>query len=231
MTWKVRLSASDQTLELLADSFDDDPQIVQDDEKYYLKSSKFEDCDKSEEVREKAVELVKMISGLFSIEASQLSDLEVSHVYEERDDGPDRVNLSVTETVAVSDSVSISISEGEEEREVYSTGDRTAELTELALVDEAVAEVVLLLNKGDDWVNLYRIFEHIQADAEGIVDKGWLSESEKNLFKRTANSKEVLGYEARHGAQKVPAPSDPMTHKEAKQMIHGLVESWIDTKR
>jgi len=106
----------------------------------------------------------------------------------------------------------------------------TYEYTQLALEDDKVQELIELRDNGDSWANLYRIYEYIQANVEtddNIIEQGWWSESEKGLFKRTANSSEAIGYEARHGDDRVPAPSDSMDHAEAKSLIDSLINDWL----
>lgn len=100
----------------------------------------------------------------------------------------------------------------------------------MALEDDKVQELIELRDNGDSWANLYRIYEYIQANVEtddNIIEQGWWSESEKGLFKRTANSSEAIGYEARHGDDRVPAPSDSMDHAEAKSLIDSLINDWL----
>lgn len=116
-------------------------------------------------------------------------------------------------------------------KEVHQPADRTYELTQLAAKDDKVRELVGLLDKGDDWVNLYRIYEFIQANIDGdenIVDRGWWSSNEKDRFKQTANSRDAIGDDARHGQERIPAPDNPMNYSEAKTLVDSLIRNWLE---
>ena len=80
------------------------------------------------------------------------------------------------------------------------------------------------------WVDLYRLFEVIEAGAGGaraLVDGGWASNAQIRRFKHTAKSVAAAGDEARHGAEHGERPADPMTLDEARGFIDGLLRRWL----
>jgi hypothetical protein len=228
MRWKVQLEGRQKGLEQLSESFDEDPRIFEEDEEYYLWSSQFKQLDESDEVKDVGENIVRTVRHLGELDSIRVGDLNASYVVKIQEDGSERriahVSASVTTATAVSIRVSI---DGEK---LPPRAESTYEYTQWALEDNKVQELIQLRDNGDRWANLYRIYEYIQANIEtdnNIVEQGWWSESEKGLFKQTANSSEAIGYEARHGDDRVPAPSDPIDHAEAVLLIDGLINDWL----
>jgi hypothetical protein len=151
-------------------------------------------------------------------------------VVREREDGTEHTFVQAeTSTVGVTASTARIEVEGEnEETEVFLPADRTNEWTQLTLRDEKVGDLADFLDRGDNWANLYQIYEFIQDNIESednIVSQGWWSESEKGRFKRTANSRDAIGDAARHANNRIPAPTDLMTQAEAKR--HAFTSNFI----
>lgn len=232
MRWEVKLQGNESGLEELAQSFSEEPKIVQReaDDEYVLLSSQFRGVEDVEEIREISNNIVRAIRAYGKRDSLKIEDLEAGGVMKISDDGTKHHFVSATSTVAMTSSATASVVSEDGEVETFHPADRTYQWTQLALEDEKVSELAELLDKGDSWVNLYRIYEYIQdniQDESNIVAQGWWSESEKNSFKRTANSRDALGNDARHGKDQVPAPEDPMTHAEATRLVETLVDRWL----
>jgi hypothetical protein len=232
MRWKVQLEGQKKGLKQLSESFDKDPRIFEEDGEYYLWSSQFNQLDESGEVKDVGENIVRAVRHLGELDSLRVQDLNASYVVEIQEDGSERriahVSASITTASAVSARVSI---DGEE---LPPKAESTYEYTQLALEDDKVQELIELRDNGDRWANLYRIYEYIQANIEtddNIVEQGWWSKSEKDLFKQTANSAEAIGYEARHGDDRVPAPSDPIDHAEAVSLVDNLINDWLRHKK
>jgi hypothetical protein len=228
MRWKVQLEGQENGLEQLSESFDEDPRIFEEDGEYYLWSPQFEQLDESSEVKDVSENIVRTVRHLGELDSVRVEDLETACVVEIQEDGSERKIVHLSAAVAATTAVSARVSiDGEE---LSPRAESTYKYTQLALKDDEVQKLIELRDNGDRWANLYRIYEYIQAHIEvedNIVEQGWWSESEKDLFKQTANSPEAIGYEARHGDSRVPAPSDPMDHAEAKSLIDSLINDWL----
>jgi hypothetical protein len=228
MRWKVQLEGQENGLEQLSESFDESPRIFEEDEEYYLWTPQFEQLDESGEVKEESENIVRTVRHLGELDSLRVEDLDTACVVEIQEDGSERKIIHASATVTGTAAVSVRASvDGEE---LPPRADSTYENTQLALKDDKVQELIELRDNGDRWANLYRIYEYIQANIEAednIIEQGWWSESEKDLFKQTANSPEAIGYEARHGDARVPAPSDPMDHAEARSLIDSLISDWL----
>lgn len=118
--------------------------------------------------------------------------------------------------------------------EEFHPADPLKEWLPLALHDRAVDNAMKIIGAGAlDWVNLYRLFEIIAADAgglDGIDSAGWAPKSKMKLFKHTANSPGVIGLESRHGAEWTQPPAKPMKLSEARALLNTIVHAWLESK-
>ena len=236
MKWKVRLTGDERGLEELSESFSEDPEVFEDENNFFLWSSNFEDLEEVSEVKDIAERIVLNIRNLGLKDSLRTEYLHTAHIHEIKDDGTEHVTvIAEVEPVKVrANPVSITTTDQTGNKEVYHPADRTYELTKLALEDEKVQELVGLLDKGNNWVNLYRIYEFIQAHISGdenIVERGWWSSNEKDRFKRTANSRDAIGDNARHGQERIPAPENTMIHSDAKGLVDNLIDNWLEHRR
>lgn len=231
MRWKVRIDGDEQGLEDLSKSFNDDSEIFEEDDVYFLWSSDFSDLDDAHDVNEVAQNIVRTVRNFGKRDSLWVEELESGTIHEINNDGTEHVTvIAEAEVVTVRSRATVATVSGESGEETYQPADRTYEWTRLALEDEKVAELVELLDRGDNWVNLYRIYEFIQDNIDGddnIVARGWWSQSEKDLFKQTANSRNAIGDDARHARENYTAPENPMTQAEAKRMIETLIDHWL----
>lgn len=101
-----------------------------------------------------------------------------------------------------------------------------------ALKDEGVAKLLRLKTKGNDWVNLYRIYEVIEEDigSRVIVARGWAKNSELKAFTSSSNNSRVSGDEARHGKIKYGVPKKTISHTEAIHLIDSITRKWLSYK-
>lgn len=98
--------------------------------------------------------------------------------------------------------------------------------------DRKAAELIANLDTRYEWVELYWIYERIQSEIGGNPhDRGWVSEDEEGRFCHTAQSREVLGTEARHGNWNPDRePDDPMNQKEAIELVHTIVIRFLEER-
>jgi hypothetical protein len=98
-------------------------------------------------------------------------------------------------------------------------------------VARAVHLVDLMLDGDEeiDWIAGYAAIEVIEHDLRGRSldgrQLGWWSKKEIGDFKATANSPEVLGFSARHGAP-TGLREARMTTKEANWFVRRVVATW-----
>jgi hypothetical protein len=101
----------------------------------------------------------------------------------------------------------------------------------LIFQDQNVEYVIRHHGSPTSWHNLINIFEAIESDVGGlIITLGWATKSELDTFTRTANSRQAIGDEARHGHNKFDPPKKPMTLQQACELIARITCKWIDYK-
>jgi hypothetical protein len=113
------------------------------------------------------------------------------------------------------------------------------DLAELMDLSDAVPEatramhLVALMLRGDDeidWTAGYAALEIVEHDlsSRGLKGQelGWWTNGERDDFRATANSPEVLGYSARHGKPS-GLPKARMTTKEAIWFVRRVVAQWL----
>jgi hypothetical protein len=93
---------------------------------------------------------------------------------------------------------------------------------------EASDALTLVGRQRPTWSELAVVLE-LAKDASGgkLVEWQWISRPEEERFRRTANSRKVLGKEARHGHANHEPPPNPMTYTEAVRTIRQLVANWL----
>lgn len=234
MKWKVRLDGSDEYLPYLEMGFDDDPEIYKEDGQYFMQCSDFEKLSDHDEVKSEAERILTTIENFGEREDIQFDNLRVDGTYDMRDDSQvDMIHYSEPAPLLVSGQpVIITTTNAEGEEETYSpAADKTQEWTKLSREDEKVAEFVGLIDMGDSWTDIYRMYEFIQSNIHGddnIVAREWWTQDEKERFKHTANSREAIGDAARHGDDTATAPDEPMELAEAQRLINGLIDDWLE---
>ena len=233
MRWKIELDGDKKGLEELSESFDEDPRIFDMDNKYYLWSSEFEQLTKAGDVRDVGKNIIKIVRHIGELESLRVSDLEYSCVVEIQEDGSERRIKLLSATIRDVERVSARLSVGDEE--LPPKAESTYEYTQLALNDPEVEELIELRDRGNHWVNLYRIYEHIRDNIESddtIVTQDWWTGADKNRFTCTANDPEAIGHEARHAGENSTSSvedmsHDQMSHTEAESLIDDLIKSWL----
>lgn len=104
-----------------------------------------------------------------------------------------------------------------------------ARLLKAAQREVKAQDALTILGRGTlTWPELYILFELVQSDVgEGMVANGWISRKDLELFKRTANSYDLLGIDSRHGRQRGEPPSVPMALDTARASIGKLTSLWL----
>ena len=102
-------------------------------------------------------------------------------------------------------------------------------LVEASYNDEMVREVLHYFNK-ENWINLYKIYELIRHTVGTSKLEEWSSGNTVTRFRLTAQSKKLLGDEARHADPKVPQPGKPMSLEEASKLIRKFLRKYLEFK-
>ncbi len=224
MRWEVKISGPLVILEQLAEATQNRTvhlRLLSDD--YLLESPRLAQLDSVEDVRSYADRIVRCLRGLVIFAGGEPGDLRLERIGQ-LDRGKPKYHIYHTLDVLY--------------LPIPDKGHRRPPSAELgALVgltdkDQDVSHVLELLAMGTDWVNLYRVYEVVEAEVsgQGITGKGWASDSEVRRFKHTANHPGVTGFEARHGRMSADPPVEPMAHRDAIRLVKGIVGGWLAEK-
>lgn len=108
-------------------------------------------------------------------------------------------------------------------------------LSQLALSDPEVAKAMRLFASPTHttWVDMYRIYEVIEASVGGqhkLERSKWCDKNAIRLFKQTANSVSATGDDSRHGKEHTDPPKIPMSRNEGMAFLNYILQSWLSSK-
>lgn len=232
MHWEARLSGEDFDLSQAKRLCNNQRiSINKVDEQWFLSSSEFEGLKDASEVHSRAKKIAVTLSGALNILNGYKGSLSVDSVHKLSPEGKRSVTIlaePVNFTIRTSFTATLTKSDGTVE--TRSSEDPTNSWMELSFENKKVSKIFRLTSMEWDWVNMYRIYEVIQSDV-GKKTNEWISGTDLERFKHSANSVEVAGDASRHGKEKTQPPKNPMEIKEAKILMRGLVTAWLDSKK
>jgi len=208
-------------------------QVIEEEDKFYLKSPAFVDLKDSTEVREKAEEIVALLNGAAKLTIGLIKPITINGLVGIKDDGKKDVFVTVSNSVTIrykilSPTILVSPNSSPPEKS------KVQRFLELAERDDKVAQTLKIINKNtkmDYYPLLYNLFEIVQGDmGSKITEMGWASKNEIERFSQTAVSPKILGLEARHAVQKHLPPKKPMFLPEARRFIRELLLKWLEYK-
>lgn len=232
--WLVRLKGDKFDLEdLPALLHPPELAVIEENGSYYLQSSEFESLTSADEVRKHGIALIEIINGAVKLHRgdfcnvsedgiTRVEDNGKCHRYLFAEAGIFRMRGKATLTVTTPNGV---------ERKI----DRPTNIgtsINIAMKHEPVADTLHFFRERS-WNNLYKVYEVIRDDVGGnhtIIKKGWVSKQELSRFTQTAQSRAVLGDDARHASERCRPPAQPMSLSEAESLIRGILMNWMQTK-
>ena len=185
---------------------------------FFMKSILFEDLDK-DELMKVGNDLVKKINAICSFVKSNYNPVKINEVFI-----GDCGYMFLEDHIELRDDLYI-VENGEERDldeaiilEIYSKINKDKLLSEI---------MILLFDKGTDWVNLYRILDFFKED--NLTSRGWISKKDLKLLKQTANSYPAIGSEARHGDKNIniEPPKNPMPLATAQVLVKKIIWHYI----
>lgn len=230
MTWRASIDGNHEDLKLLERTFNDDPRVVYDPEysKFFLESSRFDQRSggDSDEVWRQAQEILQILSGMIEMNHGLSEELRVVGLYKEGGethvfDRPDPARVHATSEAR--DALGLTNRDIFDEQEFF----------QLVKSNEAVFKLAMVWQRGDGWMSLYEILEHIEAQlGENVHEIGWISKDERENFLRTANENKALGLDARHANPEISTSSpQPMAHSDARKLIRTISINWLKHER
>ena len=232
MKWRVILNGDPLDLKFLTKSFNSPDYLIrQEGNNFTLSSAAFESSNDPTKIGESAQTFIEHINGGILLAFDSHAPVSSGGVYEIRPDGGRNVYTTMHTQGRSRAFATSTLTHPDGSVEGTHPGDPVRQWVDLASRDDAVADVLALLGtKSPDWVNLYRIYEIVEKDCGGIVDKGWASKETIKNFKHTANHPESAGLDSRHGRMSTDPPKKPMLLLEAKALIFWITLAWLREK-
>ena len=228
MTWEAALDGHMFDLEDLPYFFDNDPRVRSDGDRYWLASSSFADLHDANEVQQEAGHVVERINGAMRLQADGFQGVRLGGRY--RNENGEHVILAVGSAVLREKAGRVTLVGGTPAPRPV--GPR--EYVHLSATDVAVADVLLILGKGDlDWYDLWKVFEIIRMDVGGkrtMIVNGWASQSDLDAFGASANHPGVSGEAARHARRTERVPNQTITIGQGRDFIADLARSWMKSR-
>lgn len=234
--WSIRLTGHAFDLEELSDHFHSPERNVtkDEDDHYYLSSTDFDSMADDQAVHERALELVELMNRAAKFRAGEsFRAVEFDGVSCVDEEGnrhrivyssakmEGRSRISARPTVIRAGTSTNTLSPPSEAESMATIAER----------DDRVADALRYFAKGD-YPNLYKAWEVVGEavnSEHNIIKKGWATKKTKDRFTRTAQSRKVLGDEARHAIDKQDPPKNPMPLDEARAFVKSVMEAWTKT--
>lgn len=223
MRFEVTVSGDEELLDSLCTSLTENwLRLKKDGQAWVMTSSRLECAADLSGVQPIAEELCRMLTGAACRIFGIAEPIRIVSLAEVKEGGARSRMMPLTADAGIQ-----SVPPGKEPAEVI------ARWLRVANDDPDVAHALMLFCAGDSWANLYAVYEIIKKSSggkEGIAKKGWADKDEANRFSGTANSRAVLGVEARHGVNNADPLVNPMNLSEASSFIASLFDKWVDVR-
>lgn len=229
--WSVRVDGDDADLADLATLMNaPELDISEVDGVFALRSTGFDHLTSSGDVLEAARPSLGAISGIARIHMPLIRPITAIAVVDQRGSIATVNQLLTVDAIISRGRVFAPTISGGEDTDPTSPNSLGAEL---ALDDSHVARALELFGLETTWVTLYQVLDVIEEDVGGgraLEKRGWAPVAELKRFTGSANSFRALGPAARHARVSWAAPANPMTLREAKDLLGSLLKTWLEQK-
>ncbi len=228
-TWLAEIEGEVFDLEELPRWFPDGGvYAIAQDGRYYLVGPRLQALATAEEVRIAAAEVLDEFTATISLLLTTFRRPSLGHILQEADDGTRKIFVDLSGEVQARAKVSATLTAA---GAPFSLPGPTQAQQALAVIQGSprlYTATMMWADRSRTWPRLYRVLEEIELELCGKVsDFGLCSAGDRERFRRTANSAEVSGVDARHAAGRWEPPSHPMTLEEAIALVGQLLRSAI----
>lgn len=235
MNWEVQLKGDTHDLRELSKSLTDHEYcIIERDGKFFIETARFSSFNTPEVITSDLSNILPILTGAARLSLGGRVPIQVASIARIREDGVRQEFLDVIETTQIRASSCEELLRSDGSVEVFNPADKVPDWINLALNNTNVAKALRLFGGNEhDWVSLYRLYEVIESDMNGIdniVNEGWATKSAIKRFKHTANSPGAIGDSARHGKESSEPPMDPMDMGEAAPLVKVILHNWLRAK-
>jgi hypothetical protein len=233
--WWVKLEGDERDLRELAAHFDSPAlEVIQDDALYWLGSADFAGLTDPEAVKARGRLLLTLASGALHVEFGRFDPPRITAAVLVDESGAKQNFIHVSSSIRLHGEINARVQrtrpDGQiEVVELVAPPAQTSEWADLARNDTDLEDVLAILGRDDvRWHDLYHVFEVVEADVGSrMFADEWTTKAAIERFTRTANSRHAIGGEARHGHDRFQPPKNPLSQREAHDLVLGLVRHWL----
>lgn len=222
--WLVQLSGDPFDLEEYPRCFPDgDVFAIEENGNFFLVGGAFEVFSSAEAVLSEAVRVLDRFSAVISLLWPSLRKATATAVLRETEEGKRSAFAFPAGVSARSKVGAVAVSVGAPPEPPQPT--QAQELLRRATGNQHL-ELALSLwaDPIRSWPRLYCVVEEVEQHlGKGVHAAGLCSGGERERFRRTANSAEVSGTDARHATGKFDAPKNPMNLAEATRFVEQVL--------
>ena len=247
MRWQIEITGVPDLLSQVNDDIQDSEfRIVNEGERFFLESPMFPVAASFTEIALLAVRIIDALNGVLRLRSNQNAIFSLVG-------GPLRVREDGTKEIfGIAKGLGL-IGKPSGIGRVY---DREGNLIEpppqknlepvylsMGMADQKIADLLRWWGRNEhSWFWLYKIFEVIRAECKKdcikkkcngeviMAQRGWITEEESELFRRTACHPQAGGDDSRHGYSNEEPPTHPMALDYAQALIKNLLRNWLDHK-
>ncbi len=224
MEWMFELNGDIEFLEELTKYFTSNKVFIfrNENNRYFLKSSYFQNLNYDYEVRNKAENMVKSINGAAEFILYKKKPIRIHQDIKINNDGSKSFSFSIPGYIDVIPKMEKSVI-NERKKLLKEWVNNSVEDDKIAILFEHIC------SNSNKWHLLYKRLELVINDLGSetkLTNKKWVSKNKIELFKRTANSYKAIGIESRHYNNEIP-PKKPMTYPDAKKLIDKINLEWL----
>lgn len=225
--WLVELIGESIDLQCAYTVFhNNEPEVINEDGKYFLRTKEFDGLLNAENVRNRAKEIIKFLSDTIYLQYRDSRPIKGGQIISIDENGKRSFYLFAEGEIQLRGVVSNLLNSNttppiQENQAVH--------FYRIASDNVVVADVLAFFSRGD-WINLYKVFELIRDEVGGkehLITKKWVNKKDLTRFTMTAQSRKSIGDQARHASENFPPHPNPMSLHEARVVIGNLVDSWI----
>jgi hypothetical protein len=233
LMWRAQIEGDPESLEILRKNFEN--HIIVEDNTYFLQCPQFGPG--NEDLLQCAKYILNNMINLLNLNLNKQWKVSVQGTFQNYENGKKSIIMAPEPGIITLKGLPCSVTVNGTVSDPDVVNDNLEKFLRCIHPHENIQEA-LDFYKTPDWVNLFKVWELIEDDMGGkseIVNKGWASSDEINLFRCTAHNREGAGLNARHAVasrmnshcSQVLSSQDPMELSVGKSLIGRLLKQWI----
>jgi hypothetical protein len=199
------------------------------DGKHYLRADSLIPLIDGDGLHEAVLELVAAVDRVARLHITDFEGIRHGSLVEVTDTGGENLRGLAPPATCTAKVGRVRVSTGQPE-EPFTDPVEFARCVSVATESPDVAAALFLYEtRGGSFRDLYFIIDLILGDVGSTLYE-WVSQDDVRRLKHTANSKTILGTEARHGREPTQPPKNPTSPGEAREIVRQALLGWIRSR-